>query len=551
MHELFPIKASAFLKFPEQAKRDLVVSGVIPVNDKLFGIWNLDYDIALLYGGRGGGKSEAKCDILLKECLTEEYFKCYYGRKVYDTVRGSCFATLVYCIKKNKLDHLFKYSESESSNMVITCIENGNKFIPFGSDKADKLKSIKDPTHIWCEEFDQFEFNDFKELYPTLRTIRGANRFSATFNTHGVYPSHWLLKIFFPDLYEGNDKDDVQNIDLLKGKRVKKVFVNFTDNYFIDQADYRNNLWLSSAGNITIFEGIANGAWGVMLNDSPYAFAFDRRKHVSDPARGVPHPVLNRAYPVIISFDFNRNPMSALVSQLIDNHLYILEAIKLANSGVDAICEHILTYYPACVFQVTGDYNGNNESSLFAEQVTHYRLIKQHLNLAQGQLKVLPNPEQKKNSTHINNCLAHFPITIHAINARPLIFDLENVKRRADGTILKADRDKPEQQADIFDNFRYTLNAFLDWFDPITYYRQHGKMPGEENVIPLPQAPVINQFTRSEIESGNPIVCSKEDYQATIRNELLNEAGKWLDAGDSTRAQIALMEVKRLDALFK
>jgi hypothetical protein len=41
-----------------------------------------------------------------------------------------------------------------------------------------------------------------------------------------------------------------------------------------------------------------------------------------------------------------------------------------------------------------------------------------------------------------------------------LVFDLENVKRRADGTILKEDRDKPEQQADLLDCFRYLVNAF-------------------------------------------------------------------------------------------
>lgn len=103
--------------------------------------------------------------------------------------------------------------------MIITCKTNGNKFIPFGADKADKLKSIKDPTHIWCEEFDQFAFTDFKHLYPTLRTLRGVNRFIGSFNTHEVLPTHWILKLFFPDLYEGTDKDDVLMVDLLKGKK--------------------------------------------------------------------------------------------------------------------------------------------------------------------------------------------------------------------------------------------------------------------------------------------------------------------------------------------
>ncbi|GEO08744.1 phage terminase large subunit [Segetibacter aerophilus] len=536
MDELLPIKASAFVKLPAQAQEDLVASRVVAVNDALFPIWELNYDICLLFGGRGGGKSEAKCDVLLHECLTQEYFKCYYGRKVYDTVRGSCFATLIYCIKKNKLTHLFQFSEADSSSMIITCKVNGNKFIPFGSDKADKLKSIKDPTHIWCEEFDQFDFADFKELYPTLRTTRGVNRFSATFNTHGVYPDHWILKVFFSHLYEGIDKGDVQMIDILKGKNVKKVFVNYTDNYFIDRDAYKQNLWISSAGNLTVFEGVANGAWGINLNDSPYAFAFDRAKHVSNPERGVPHPTINRGRELILSFDFNRNPMSCLVSQLEENRLNVLEAIKLPKSGVEGICNHILTYYPGCLYLVTGDYNGNNESSLFAEQVTHYKLIKQYLNLSEGQMKVLPNPKQAKNATHVNGVLAWFPITIHAVKAAPLVFDLEKVKRRADGTIMKEDRDKPEQQADILDCFRYTLNAFLDWFDPLLYSQQQQKK--------------VNNNTYFLLD-GKSITCTKEEYKASVRNSILVQANKWLDGGETDKAQAALKELQRLDALFK
>jgi PBSX family phage terminase large subunit len=307
---LRPIPASDYIYFDEKHRELLKEFGGVAVNDKLLPVWKNDYDIGLFFGGRGGGKSEVTCDKLLDDAMNSEYFKCYYGRKVFDTIRGSCFSTLIYCIKKNKLEEYFSYSEADNSSMIITCRLNKNKFIPFGSDKADKLKSIKDPTHIWCEEFDQFAFTDFKELYPTLRTIRGANIFIGTFNTHGVLPNHWILKVFFPDLYQGLDKEDVQHVDLMTGKRLKKVFVNFTDNYFIDQESYRQNLWLSSAGNTTIFEGLANGAWGVMVNESPWLFAFDRKKHVAKTEL-----IATRRETLYLTFDFNRNPAACTVIQ--------------------------------------------------------------------------------------------------------------------------------------------------------------------------------------------------------------------------------------------
>lgn len=458
--KLRPVKASEYIHFTSHYQNLIRQHGGVAVNDKLMPLWEHKYDMALLYGGRGGGKSEAVCDKLLDACLTDNYFKCYYGRKVFDTVRGSCFATLVYCIKKNALESEFSFSESESSTMVITCRRNGNKFIPFGSDKADKLKSIKDPTHLWCEEFDQFTFADFKELYPTLRTIRGANIFFGTFNTHGVLPSHWLLKLFFPSQYQGLEKDDANMVNLLEGKKVTKVFVNFTDNYFIDQDKYRKNLWLAAAGNTTIFQGIANGAWGMQANDSPWLYAFSREKHVVKAELKA-----NKAEILYLSFDFNRNPQVCTIIQWPgQKKVQIIEVIKEFNVGTEGICDLLLARYPGYLYVVTGDYSGETASSLFKEQVTNYSVIKKKLNLTDSQIKISPNPKLEKNQTLVNMIFHQYPVEVCPQKARPFIFDAENVQKRADGKILKEDRDDPAQQADTLDTVRYWCNQFMGWF---------------------------------------------------------------------------------------
>lgn len=463
--KLRPVAASEFLSFNETAQELLTQYGGIPVNDALLPAWDTSFDISLIYGGRGGGKSEGIVDELLNECLTQDYFKCYYGRKVYDTVRGSCYETFVAGIKKNKLEKYFTFSEAPTSGMHISCNINGNRFIPFGSDKAEKLKSIKDPTHIWCEEFDQFEFNDFKTLLPTLRTQRGLNRFIGTFNAYEILPNHWLLKIFFPEKYQVKDKNDDVNADLLNDKKVQNIFINYTDNYFLDQEKYKGTLWIAAAGDYGIFQGLANGDFGVILNDSPWAYAFSKKKHVSN-GLTIPHPVLNRKEPVYLSWDFNRNPMCCNVIQWYNNTVYVLEVIKQPNSGVDSVCNYIKEMYPGCLFIVTGDYSGMTETSLFQEQVTHYSLIMHHLSLSENQLVVRPNPRLHKNATHVNMILAFYNVIMHGRNALPLIFDMEHVKRRADGTIVKDDRDDPTQQADSLDGFRYFCNIFLDWFKP-------------------------------------------------------------------------------------
>lgn len=460
---LRPIPASEYVTFDPVYQDLMKQHGCVAVNDKLLPIWNLVYQILLLFGGRGGGKSEAECDILLQECMNEEYFKCYYGRKVFDTVRGSCFATLIYCITKNHLEHLFSFGEADTSSMIITCKINGNKFIPFGADKPAKLKSIKDPTHIWCEEFDQFEFNDFKHLYPTLRTIRGSNRFIGTFNTHEVLPHHWILKLFFPELYEGTDKDDVLMVDLLKEKKILKVFINFTDNYFIDQEDYKQNLMLASAGNLTVFEGMANGAWGVNINDSPWLFAWDAGKHMSKTEL-----FANPLYPLYACWDFNRNPMACTLIQWYNDTIYIIEVIKEPNVGTEGVCAIVKAKYPMSkfLFIVTGDYSGDTVSSLFKEQVTNYTVIKKELQLSDGQIKISPNPRLEKNRTLVNAIFYAYKVQVCPVKARHFKFDAENVKQTPEGKIDKdgGNRKDPTKQADVLDTVRYFINQFLGWF---------------------------------------------------------------------------------------
>ena len=49
---------------------------------------------------------------------------------------------------------------------------------------------------------------------------------------------------------------------------------------------------------------------------------------------------------------------------------------------------------------------------------------------------------------------------------------------------------------------------------------------------------------------GNPIQCTKEEYNDGLRSAIQDFAGKMIDDGQDIRAIIALEEVKRLDALL-
>lgn len=54
----------------------------------------------------------------------------------------------------------------------------------------------------------------------------------------------------------------------------------------------------------------------------------------------------------------------------------------------------------------------------------------------------------------------------------------------------------------------------------------------------------------SDVYNGESVGCTKEQYPE-IRTALQEAAGRWIDAGQDTRAIIALEEVKRLDKIHK
>jgi PBSX family phage terminase large subunit len=194
---LEPLPASSWFSVPELVRDLKYLRGdtkiAFPCNDVFIPDWNSIADILLLIGGYGGGKSQFVVANLLNRQMNDKYYRLYYGRKVYDTVRASCFDTFCDTIEYFKLEDEFEYSRKEKSSMVIKSKVNRNFARPFVIDKADKVKSIKDPSHIWMEEADQFTSADFGLLLSRLRTSKTKTQLILTCNTEKLRPEHWIV----------------------------------------------------------------------------------------------------------------------------------------------------------------------------------------------------------------------------------------------------------------------------------------------------------------------------------------------------------------------
>lgn len=188
-----------------------------------------------------------------------------------------------------------------------------------------------------------------------------------------------------------------------------------------------------------------------------FAYAFDKKRHVRKTS-------INYNYPIYLSFDFNKNPISCVVVQIIDGAIHIPHVIKLENSDIYRLCAYIKNKFtiagqPDPEFIVNGDASGNAGSAMVKDNLNYFRIIKTELDLTIGQMQQLAsNPKMEQNQVLVNAVLEHVEHYIDPDGSQGLIFDLEFAEMLPDGKLKKADREDPTQQLDALDGYRYFLN---------------------------------------------------------------------------------------------
>lgn len=192
-------------------------------------------------------------------------------------------------------------------------------------------------------------------------------------------------------------------------------------------------------------------------SSNKFAFAFTKSKHVHKCA-------VNYDYPIYLSFDFNRNPICCNIIQHYGDTVFIPFVIKLENSDIYRLCQHIKNKFmapdkPAPYFIVNGDASGNSKSAMIKDNLNYFRIIKAELDLTVGQMQQLAsNPTIEENQVLVNAVLEHVKHCIDPDGAQPLIFDLEFAEMLPDGKLKKTDRKDAAQQLDSLDGYRYFIN---------------------------------------------------------------------------------------------
>lgn len=337
---------------------------------------------------------------------------------------------------------LFTYNETE---LTITLL-NGATIVFKSADKPDSLYG-EDVYAAVLDESTRMKEEAYTAVDSTLTATKGAMRIIG--NVKGT--NNWSYKL--ARRAEAGELKDWSYYKLTAGDAVE---AGVLDQEVLDEKKTR----LPEGVFLELYYAIP-----FVNSSNKFAYAFDKAKHVHKCR-------LNYNYPVYLSFDFNRNPISCVVIQYYNQTVFVPYVIKLGNSDIYKLCQYIKTkftplgqsYNPDC-FIINGDATGKNSSAMVKDNLNYFRIIKAELDLTRYQMQQLAsNPKVEENQVLVNAVLEHIPHFIDPDNAQGLIFDLEFAEMLPDGKLKKKDREDATQQLEALDGYRYFINRNLNHF---------------------------------------------------------------------------------------
>lgn len=351
-------------------------------------------------------------------------------RKVGRTVKRSIYQELRDVITEEGLTDEFTINVSD---FTFTHTLTGNQIFCTGLDEPEKIKSISGITGMWLEEATEFTKEDADQL--NLR-IRGQKenyiQFIYTFNP--IDAEHWLKKRFVDTTL----------------KDVKYVKTTYLDNIFLTEED-REQLTNLQLTNKLYYQIYCLGEWGVVDKTNKFLYNFDPELHIGQ-------TFIDDQLPLRLSFDFNLNPFSCIVFQQDEDHVEVLEEIRLNNSDIYQMCDFIRGKYPKnrYFYIATGDRTGYNQTGVVRGKTSYWAIIKEELELSNAQLRLRSrNLDLVESRVLCNAALKQKDIIINP-SCEVLIRDCKYAIVDDKGVLVK---DRQKNMNDFLDCFRYALDS--------------------------------------------------------------------------------------------
>jgi len=405
------------------------------------------------YGSRGAAKSWTKAFFFLLDLRSKPYCRIIFARDTNRNVRKSQFQLFKDIAKRTGLIGEYDWNNTE---LKITHKKSGNFAIGGSFEKPDSIRSQPDPTDFWAEEPITRDFaidrEDFLDIVGSLRNPNGVPpRFHFTFNPIGK--NNFIYEDFFDPEKSVYDEKDV-NI----------VRSTYLDNAFCpkETIDFLEGLRRTQPARYEV-DGLGN--WGVAENKSPWFYAYDDAKHTSKTPLG-----WTSQLPVYLAFDFNINPMTCVVAQLVPGQfIRVIKAYKLHDCTIKELCRRIKSDFMGAVFRFTADPAGGARSAGYdSVDTTMHSIIRRELGVGLNQMdKPLLNFSKKDAYTELrvfcNAILQNHPnLIICGINAKDFINDVKLAQTDKDTDKLFKTSGNSEYGMHLTDCGIYLFTTYLN-----------------------------------------------------------------------------------------
>jgi phage terminase, large subunit, PBSX family len=244
------------------------IKDVIGKNYDLF--WNDKHFYRVVKGSRGSKKSKTIAINMIYRIMKYSESNLLVIRRVFNTLKNSCRADLVWAINRLKVNHLWKIPKGEHT---LTYLPTGQQILFAGLDDPLKLTSITVAqgylNFVWIEEAFQIEKQEmFETLEESIRGILPSHLFhQITLSFNPWSEDHWLRKRFYNDTYDREYTDDL----------IYAITTDYTMNEFLDEVTLKrfeemkikrpNRFRVAGLGEWGIAEGLVYNNWEVLEFD--------------------------------------------------------------------------------------------------------------------------------------------------------------------------------------------------------------------------------------------------------------------------------------------
>jgi phage terminase large subunit len=406
-------------------------------------------EIIFVYGGGGSGKSVAIAQKIILRVIKERPHKPHKFlclRKVQKDLDDSVVAELQDVINDLEVSHEFVLNKTRKTFIHTP---TGNQILCRGLDEPERIKSIKGISSMWIEEASEFSQDEFEQLLIRIRGYREKYvQWICSFNP--IDENLWQRKYI----------EDNRN-----NPNFKFIWTTYKDNRFLSKRD-KERLEGLKLTNPLFYDIYCLGLWGVVDKSGKFLFSFNADKQVN---KGLE---INPNLPIWFSFDFNIDPMTVTVGQLVNTRkLVALKSIQLNNSDIYAMTDRLKADYPGFHWQVTGDASGHNRTGAVRGKTSYWRVIREELGLKDNQIHVRSQNIGLIESRVLCNAVNQtVEVLLDEEGCIPLINDCKFAKVDEKGVLIK---DREKQKNDFLDGFRYLID--INFHDFLSNFKKYKK----------------------------------------------------------------------------